>query len=162
MQLTIKDDQIFQLAQLPDFRCSRETWDKILSTGHRQRAKECRLIIERYVTQKVRLWTSVFAYFSSFLSICPSSIQSLSVEGNKVVNTVNLKATPEVMKDGVTCEVANEYGKDTKTFLVSLKRGQCEATLSPSSLYLYNEFISMKLYLDRWKRFCEVFFTLLS
>ncbi|XP_028281743.1 basal cell adhesion molecule isoform X2 [Parambassis ranga] len=52
----------------------------------------------------------------------PSGKESVSVEGNKVVSSVSLQATAEVMKDGVTCEVSNEYGKDSKTFLVSLKR----------------------------------------
>lgn len=46
------------------------------------------------------------------------------MENNKAVSTVTLKATPEVLKDGVTCEVSNEYGKDSKVFPVILK-GQC-------------------------------------
>ncbi|XP_035527835.1 basal cell adhesion molecule isoform X1 [Morone saxatilis] len=52
----------------------------------------------------------------------PSGKESVSVEGNKVVSTVTLQATAEVMKDGVTCEVSNEHGTDSKAFLVSLKR----------------------------------------
>ncbi|XP_054637322.1 basal cell adhesion molecule isoform X2 [Dunckerocampus dactyliophorus] len=52
----------------------------------------------------------------------PSGKQSVTVEGNKVVSTVILPATAEVMKGGVTCEVANEHGADSKTFVVSLKR----------------------------------------
>ncbi|XP_068591564.1 basal cell adhesion molecule isoform X1 [Cebidichthys violaceus] len=52
----------------------------------------------------------------------PSVKESVSVEGNKVVSTVTLQATAEVMKDGVTCEVSNEHGTDSKTFLVSVKR----------------------------------------
>lgn len=56
----------------------------------------------------------------------PRCCQSVSVEGNKVVSTVTLQATAEVMKDGVTCEVSNEHGTDSKTLLVSLKRGQCQ------------------------------------
>ncbi|KAM9353761.1 basal cell adhesion molecule isoform 2-T2 [Symphorus nematophorus] len=52
----------------------------------------------------------------------PSGKESVSVEGNKVVSTVTLQATAEIMKDGVTCEVSNEHGKDSKTLLVSLKR----------------------------------------
>lgn len=52
----------------------------------------------------------------------PSGRESVSVEGNKAVSTVILEATAEVMKDGVTCEVSNEHGTDSKTFLVSLKR----------------------------------------
>ncbi|KAM6995005.1 basal cell adhesion molecule isoform 2-T2 [Tautogolabrus adspersus] len=52
----------------------------------------------------------------------PSGKESVSVEGNKVVSTVSLQATAEVMKDGVTCETANEHGTDSKTFQISLKR----------------------------------------
>ncbi|XP_042345771.1 basal cell adhesion molecule isoform X2 [Plectropomus leopardus] len=52
----------------------------------------------------------------------PSGKESVSVEGDKVVSTVTLQATAEVMKDGVTCEVSNEHGKDSKTLSVSLKR----------------------------------------
>ncbi|CAJ1062670.1 basal cell adhesion molecule isoform X1 [Xyrichtys novacula] len=54
----------------------------------------------------------------------PSGKESISVEGNKLVSMVTLQATAEVMKDGVTCEASNEHGTDSKTFLVSLKRGQ--------------------------------------
>nr|XP_046254998.1 basal cell adhesion molecule isoform X3 [Scatophagus argus] len=57
----------------------------------------------------------------------PSGKESVSVEGNKVVSTVTLQATAEVMKAGVTCEVSNEYGTDSKTFLVSLKRADNSA-----------------------------------
>ncbi|KAM8870465.1 basal cell adhesion molecule isoform 2-T2 [Spinachia spinachia] len=52
----------------------------------------------------------------------PSGKESVSVEGNKVVSTVTLQATAQVMKDGVTCEVSNEHGADSETFPVSLKR----------------------------------------
>uniref|UniRef100_A0A8C2WXN7 Basal cell adhesion molecule (Lutheran blood group) n=1 Tax=Cyclopterus lumpus TaxID=8103 RepID=A0A8C2WXN7_CYCLU len=52
----------------------------------------------------------------------PSGKESVSVRGNKAVSALTLQATAEVMKDGVTCEVSNEYGTDSKTFLVSLKR----------------------------------------
>lgn len=51
--------------------------------------------------------------------------QSVTVENNKAVSTVTLKATPEVIKDGVTCEVSNDYGKDSKVFQVNPK-GQCQ------------------------------------
>ncbi|XP_026226868.1 basal cell adhesion molecule [Anabas testudineus] len=50
----------------------------------------------------------------------PSGKESVSVESNKVVSTVTLKATPEVIKDGVTCEVVNQYGKDSKIFPVTV------------------------------------------
>ncbi|XP_049439197.1 basal cell adhesion molecule isoform X1 [Epinephelus fuscoguttatus] len=52
----------------------------------------------------------------------PSGKESVSVEGNKAVSTVTLQATAEVMKNGVTCEVSNDHGTDSKTILVSLKR----------------------------------------
>ncbi|XP_045900317.1 basal cell adhesion molecule isoform X1 [Micropterus dolomieu] len=52
----------------------------------------------------------------------PSGKESVSVEGSKVVSTVTLQATAKVMKDGVTCEVSNEHGTDSKTFEISLKR----------------------------------------
>lgn len=72
--------------------------------------------------------------FISLLSFLHRSCQSVSVEGNKVVSTVTLPATAEVMKDGVTCEVSNEHGTDSKTFLVSLKRGQCRETTATMML----------------------------
>ncbi|GAA6220358.1 basal cell adhesion molecule-like isoform X2 [Lates japonicus] len=52
----------------------------------------------------------------------PSGKEAVSVEGNKMVSTVTLQATAEVMKDGVICEVSNEHGTDSKTLMVSLKR----------------------------------------
>ncbi|XP_061771006.1 basal cell adhesion molecule isoform X2 [Nerophis ophidion] len=52
----------------------------------------------------------------------PSGKESVTVEGIKVVSTVVLPATADVMKGGVTCEVANEHGTDSKAFVVSLKR----------------------------------------
>ncbi|XP_028327090.1 basal cell adhesion molecule isoform X2 [Gouania willdenowi] len=52
----------------------------------------------------------------------PSGKESVSVEGNKAMSTVTLQTTPEIMKDGVTCEVSNEHGSDSKKLPVSLKR----------------------------------------
>uniref|UniRef100_A0A3P8WA63 Basal cell adhesion molecule (Lutheran blood group) n=1 Tax=Cynoglossus semilaevis TaxID=244447 RepID=A0A3P8WA63_CYNSE len=52
----------------------------------------------------------------------PSGKESISMKENKVVSTLTLQATAEVMKNGVTCEVTNEHGTDSKTFPVSLKR----------------------------------------
>ncbi|XP_059194904.1 basal cell adhesion molecule isoform X2 [Centropristis striata] len=51
-----------------------------------------------------------------------SGKESVTVEGNKVVSTITLPATAEVMKNGVICEVSNEHGTDSKTLPVSLKR----------------------------------------
>uniref|UniRef100_A0A3Q3WJM0 Ig-like domain-containing protein n=1 Tax=Mola mola TaxID=94237 RepID=A0A3Q3WJM0_MOLML len=52
----------------------------------------------------------------------PSGKESISLEDNKAVSTVTLQATAEVMKDGLTCEVSNKHGTDSKTFPVSIKR----------------------------------------
>lgn len=46
------------------------------------------------------------------------------MEGNKVVSTVTLRATAEILKDGVTCEVSNEYGAESKSFPIAIKKGQ--------------------------------------
>lgn len=70
----------------------------------------------------------------SLSSLLHHSCQSVSVEDNKVVSTVTLAATAEVMKDGVTCMVSNEHGKDNKTILVSLKRGQYQKLMAITEL----------------------------
>ncbi|XP_017271074.1 basal cell adhesion molecule isoform X3 [Kryptolebias marmoratus] len=49
-------------------------------------------------------------------------LESVSVEGNKIVSTVTLEATADVMENGVICEAFNKHGTDSKTFPVSLKR----------------------------------------
>ncbi|XP_041963029.1 basal cell adhesion molecule isoform X2 [Alosa sapidissima] len=51
----------------------------------------------------------------------PSGKESVDMKGNVMVSTVTLKATAEVMKDGVVCKVSNEHGEDTKTIQVALK-----------------------------------------
>uniref|UniRef100_A0A096ME37 Basal cell adhesion molecule (Lutheran blood group) n=1 Tax=Poecilia formosa TaxID=48698 RepID=A0A096ME37_POEFO len=48
--------------------------------------------------------------------------QSISMEENKVVGSLTIKATPEIIKSGVKCEVSNEFGKDSKDFPVAVKR----------------------------------------
>ncbi|XP_068615383.1 basal cell adhesion molecule [Brachionichthys hirsutus] len=70
----------------------------------------------------VILKCSAYASPSPQFSWKPAGRESINVEGNKFVSTMTLQATPEVMKDGVTCEVANEYGIDNTTISVSLKR----------------------------------------
>ncbi|XP_042280361.1 basal cell adhesion molecule [Thunnus maccoyii] len=70
----------------------------------------------------VTLKCSAYGFPAPQFTWKPSGKESVSVEGNKVVSTVTLQSTAEVMKNGVTCEVSNEHGKDSKTFLVSLKR----------------------------------------
>ncbi|XP_030014877.1 basal cell adhesion molecule-like isoform X2 [Sphaeramia orbicularis] len=52
----------------------------------------------------------------------PSGKESVSPEGNKMVSTMTLKATAEVMKNGVICEVSNEHGSDSAVMGVALKR----------------------------------------
>ncbi|XP_076008756.1 basal cell adhesion molecule isoform X2 [Genypterus blacodes] len=55
----------------------------------------------------------------------PSGKEALSVaEGNKVVSTLTLEATAAIMKDGVTCEVSNEHGADSKAFSVVVKKAE--------------------------------------
>ncbi|KAM3613577.1 uncharacterized protein V6R79_001759 [Siganus canaliculatus] len=70
----------------------------------------------------VTLKCSAYGFPAPQFTWKPSGKESVSVEGNKAVSTVTLHATAEVMKDGLTCEVSNEHGKDSKTILVSLKR----------------------------------------
>ncbi|XP_056299958.1 basal cell adhesion molecule isoform X2 [Pseudoliparis swirei] len=70
----------------------------------------------------VTLKCSVYGFPAPQFTWKPSGKESVSVSGNKVVSALTLKATAEVMKDGVTCEVNNEYGTDSKTLPVSLKR----------------------------------------
>ncbi|XP_072316033.1 basal cell adhesion molecule isoform X2 [Eucyclogobius newberryi] len=57
----------------------------------------------------------------------PAGKESVTVEGNKVVSSVMLQATPEIMKSGVSCEVANEHGTDQKMVSVALKRANNNA-----------------------------------
>ncbi|XP_076592936.1 basal cell adhesion molecule isoform X2 [Chaetodon auriga] len=52
----------------------------------------------------------------------PSGKESVAMEGNKVVSTLTLQATAEIMKDGVICEVSNEHGTASEPIPVSLKR----------------------------------------
>ncbi|CAL1610353.1 unnamed protein product [Knipowitschia caucasica] len=56
----------------------------------------------------------------------PAGKESVTVEENKVVSSVTLQATPELMKAGVSCEVANEFGKDQKMVSVALKRADMQ------------------------------------
>ncbi|XP_029957908.1 basal cell adhesion molecule isoform X2 [Salarias fasciatus] len=52
----------------------------------------------------------------------PPGKEAVTVEGNKAVSTLTLQATAEIMKEGVVCEVANEYGAAMGNVPVSLKR----------------------------------------
>ncbi|XP_019948872.1 basal cell adhesion molecule isoform X1 [Paralichthys olivaceus] len=70
----------------------------------------------------VSLKCSAYGYPAPQFTWKPSGKESVSVEGNKVVSTVTLQTTAEIMKAGVTCEVTNKHGTDSKTFPVSLKR----------------------------------------
>lgn len=104
----------------------------------RRRKNKSRKICHRFEIQARnddgKCGNSCHVSLSSFLH---RSCQSVAVEGNKMVSTLTLQATAEVMKDGVTCEVSNEHGSDSKPIPVSLKRGQCqETTAAKMLLYL--------------------------
>ncbi|XP_068998429.1 basal cell adhesion molecule isoform X1 [Embiotoca jacksoni] len=70
----------------------------------------------------VTLKCSAYGFPAPQFTWKPSGTESVSLEGDKVVSTMTLPATAEVMKDGVTCEVSNEHGTDSKSFPVFLKR----------------------------------------
>ncbi|XP_047216936.1 basal cell adhesion molecule isoform X1 [Girardinichthys multiradiatus] len=78
---------------------------------------------------EVTLKCSAYGFPTPQFTWTPSGKESISVEDNKVVSTVTLQATPDIMKDGVTCEVSNEHGKDSKTLLVSVKRANTAEVL---------------------------------
>lgn len=91
------------------------------------------LFIKKNATNIGKKYVKIHVLSSSLHRSC----QSVSVEANKVVATVTLQATAEVMKDGVTCEVSNEHGTDSKTLAVAIKRGQChERRATTMGLYL--------------------------
>ncbi|KAM8846065.1 basal cell adhesion molecule isoform 1-T1 [Synchiropus picturatus] len=69
----------------------------------------------------VTLKCSSYGFPAPQFTWTPSGKESVSVEGTKVVSTVHLKATAEIMKDGVTCQVSNEHGTDSQKLMVSLK-----------------------------------------
>ncbi|XP_028984982.1 basal cell adhesion molecule isoform X2 [Betta splendens] len=57
----------------------------------------------------------------------PSGKESVQVETNSATSTVTLQATPEILRDGVTCEVSNEFGKDSQVFKVTQKEADNSA-----------------------------------
>ncbi|CAL8247527.1 unnamed protein product [Lota lota] len=75
--------------------------------------------------EMVTLKCSAHGYPAPQFTWKPSGKESVSVEGARVVSSLTLEASAEVMKDGVTCEVSNEHGKDSKMFSVSIK-GWCD------------------------------------
>lgn len=82
----------------------------------------------------------------------PSGKESVTVEGNKVVSSVTLQATAEIMKNGVSCEVSNEHGKDQKTIAVSLKRaahGNADRGRALSLLLFLSSLLISGLYIVR-------------
>lgn len=79
--------------------------------------------IKIQVRNDARICKNSCILFILFPSSLSSVFQSVSVEDNKVVSTVALKATADVMKNGVTCEVTNEFGSDSKVLPVSLAHG---------------------------------------
>lgn len=76
-----------------------------------------------------------------------SSFQSVSVEGNKVVSTMTLRATAEILKDGVTCEVFNEHGAESKSFPVDIKKGQCLDWIATAVLLIPPYILSLHVFL---------------
>lgn len=46
------------------------------------------------------------------------------IEGTKYTSTVTLKATTEVLKDGVTCEASNKHGMDSQKLMVEISSGK--------------------------------------
>uniref|UniRef100_A0A8C4ZM46 Basal cell adhesion molecule (Lutheran blood group) n=1 Tax=Gadus morhua TaxID=8049 RepID=A0A8C4ZM46_GADMO len=74
--------------------------------------------------EMVTLKCSAHGYPAPQFTWKPSGKESVSVEGPRVVSTLTLEASVEVMKDGVTCEVSNEHGKDSKLFSVSIKEAR--------------------------------------
>lgn len=82
----------------------------------------------------------------------PSGKESVTVEGNKVVSSVTLQATAEIMKNGVSCEVSNEHGKDQKMISVSLKRaahGNADRGRALSLLLLLSSLLISGLFILR-------------
>ena len=74
-------------------------------------------------------------YEGLYRRVILSSFQAISVEDNKLVSTVTLQATAEILTNGVTCEVSNEYGAESKSFPVAVRKGQCcEATAATALL----------------------------
>ncbi|KAM6968092.1 basal cell adhesion molecule [Aplochiton taeniatus] len=72
----------------------------------------------------VTLSCSAHGHPSPQFTWTPSGEESVSVSGNTAVSTLKLKATMEVMKDGVTCKASNTHGDETKAFAVSIKAGK--------------------------------------
>uniref|UniRef100_A0A3B3ZI00 Ig-like domain-containing protein n=1 Tax=Periophthalmus magnuspinnatus TaxID=409849 RepID=A0A3B3ZI00_9GOBI len=82
----------------------------------------------------------------------PAGKESVMVENNKVVSSLTLQATPDIMKSGVSCEVKNEHGTDQKMISVALKRannnadrGSAFSLLLLSSLLISGLFIAQSL-----------------
>ncbi|KAG7266363.1 hypothetical protein CRUP_001144, partial [Coryphaenoides rupestris] len=77
--------------------------------------------------EMVTLKCSAHGYPAPQFTWKPSGKESVSVEGAKVVSSLTLEASAEVMKEGLTCEVSNEYGKDSKMFSVSIQESRSDA-----------------------------------
>ncbi|XP_052474986.1 basal cell adhesion molecule-like [Carassius gibelio] len=69
----------------------------------------------------VTLKCSAFGHPAPQFTWTPSGKESVTVVGNKVISTVTLEASAAVLKNGVICEASNDYGRDNKTFKVSIK-----------------------------------------
>ncbi|KAF5898194.1 basal cell adhesion molecule-like isoform X2, partial [Clarias magur] len=69
----------------------------------------------------VTLMCSAQGYPAPQFTWKPSGKESLDINGNTFTSTVTLEATAAVLKDGVTCEVNNEHGSDSKKFTVEIQ-----------------------------------------
>ncbi|XP_036449197.1 basal cell adhesion molecule isoform X2 [Colossoma macropomum] len=68
---------------------------------------------------EVTLRCSALGYPAPQFTWKPSGKESVTVEGQKTISTITLKATEAVINDGVTCEATNKFGTDTKKFEVA-------------------------------------------
>ncbi|XP_038163046.1 basal cell adhesion molecule isoform X2 [Cyprinodon tularosa] len=71
---------------------------------------------------EVTLKCSAYGFPTPQFTWKPSGKESVLIKDNKAESTVTLQATPDVMLKGVTCEVSNEHGTDSKTLQVAIKR----------------------------------------
>ncbi|XP_035991182.1 basal cell adhesion molecule isoform X1 [Fundulus heteroclitus] len=79
--------------------------------------------------EEVTLKCSAYGYPSPKFTWKPSAKETISREDNKIVSTATFEATADIMEKGVTCEVSNEYGTDSKTLFVKVKRANTAQVL---------------------------------
>ncbi|KAI1886306.1 hypothetical protein AGOR_G00212640 [Albula goreensis] len=81
----------------------------------------------------VKLMCSAQGHPAPQFTWTPPGKESVEVKGNTVVSSVELEATAAVLKDGVTCEAANEHGADSKQFQVTIRKEALEGPDSNSA-----------------------------